>query len=159
MFSSQNISPFAVFRLSLHLFYIHIPLNCRQRVVPQSFKGISYTHQDLTVTEFRTALKTLFLYFTCKVEQSLVFIFIQGLGGSMSQVVGLPNNSFMPITNTACVFVQLCKLQKGALYSQPQVIKFTSYMPMVGGSLRILRLLPPLKLVAMIQLKYCCIQR
>ena len=31
-----------------------------------------------------------------------------------------------------------------------QVIKFTSCLPMVGGSLRVLRLLPPLKLVAMI---------
>jgi hypothetical protein len=38
----------------------------------------------------------------------------------------------------------------GALDSQPQVIKFTSCLPMVGGSLRVLRLLPPLKLVAMI---------
>ena len=38
-----------------------------------------------------------------------------------------------------------CK--KGALDSQPQVIKLTSCLPMVGGSLRIL---PPLKLVAMI---------
>jgi hypothetical protein len=26
---------------------------------------------------------------------------------------------------------------------------------MVGGSLRVLRLLPPLKLIAMIELKYC----
>jgi hypothetical protein len=31
----------------------------------------------------------------------------------------------------------------------PQVIKFTSCLPMVGGSLLVLRLLPPLKLVAM----------
>jgi hypothetical protein len=38
-------------------------------------------------------------------------------------------------------------------YSLPQVIKFTSYLPMVGGSLWVLRLLPPLKLVAMILLK------
>jgi len=30
------------------------------------------------------------------------------------------------------------------------VIKFTSCLPMIGGSLRVLRLLPPLKLVAMI---------
>ena len=29
----------------------------------------------------------------------------------------------------------------GALDSQPQVIKFTSYLPMVGGSHRVLRLL------------------
>jgi hypothetical protein len=34
--------------------------------------------------------------------------------------------------------------KKGALDSQPQVIKFTSCLPMVGGSLRVLRLLPPL---------------
>jgi len=33
---------------------------------------------------------------------------------------------------------------------QPQVIKFTNCLSMVGGSLRVLRLLPPLKLVAMI---------
>jgi hypothetical protein len=31
----------------------------------------------------------------------------------MSKVVGLPNNSYKPITNTACVRTRLCKLQKG----------------------------------------------
>ena len=35
-----------------------------------------------------------------------------GLGGSMSYVVG-SNNSYKPITNTAWVRAQLCKLQKG----------------------------------------------
>ena len=40
--------------------------------------------------------------------------------------------------------------KKGALDLQPQVIKFTSGLPMVGGSLRILRLPPLLKLVTMI---------
>jgi hypothetical protein len=40
--------------------------------------------------------------------------------------------------------------KKGALDSQPQVIKFTSCLPRVGGSLRVLRLPPPLTLVAMI---------
>jgi hypothetical protein len=40
--------------------------------------------------------------------------------------------------------------KKGALDSQSQVIKFTSCLPMVGSSLRVLRLLEPLKLVAMI---------
>ena len=45
--------------------------------------------------------------------------------------------------------------KKGALDSQPQVIKFTSCLPMVGGSLRVLRLLPPIKLGVMILLKYC----
>ena len=37
----------------------------------------------------------------------------EGPGGSMSWVVGLPNNSYKPITNTAWVRAQLCKLQKG----------------------------------------------
>jgi hypothetical protein len=41
-------------------------------------------------------------------------------------------------------------IKQGALDLQPQVIKFTSCLPMVGGSLRVLRLPPPLKLVAMI---------
>jgi hypothetical protein len=36
----------------------------------------------------------------------------QGLGGSMSLVVGLSNNSYKPITNTAWVHARLCKLQK-----------------------------------------------
>jgi hypothetical protein len=68
-------------------------------------------------------------------------------GGSMTWVVGLTNTSYKSITNNAPGFVNY---KKGALESQPQVIKFTSCLPMVGGSLRILRLLPPLKLVAMI---------
>ena len=37
----------------------------------------------------------------------------QGPGGSMSQVVGLPNNSYKPITNTAWVRARFYKLQKG----------------------------------------------
>jgi hypothetical protein len=41
----------------------------------------------------------------------------------------------------------------GALNSQPQVIKFTSYLLIVDSSLWVLRLLPPLKLVAMIVLR------
>ena len=44
----------------------------------------------------------------------------------------------------------LVNYKKGALDSQPQVITFTSCLPMVGGSLRVLWLLPPLKMVAMI---------
>ena len=40
--------------------------------------------------------------------------------------------------------------KKGALDSQLQVIKFTSGLSRVGGSLRVLRLSLPLKLVAMI---------
>jgi hypothetical protein len=40
--------------------------------------------------------------------------------------------------------------KKDALDSQPQVIKLTSCLPMVDGAFRVLWLLPPLKLVAMI---------
>jgi len=36
----------------------------------------------------------------------------------------------------AWVRARLCKLKKGVLNSQPQVIKLTSCLPMVGGSLR-----------------------
>jgi hypothetical protein len=42
--------------------------------------------------------------------------------------------------------------RKGALDLQPQVIKFTNCLPMVDGSLWVLRLLPPLKLAAMIEI-------
>ena len=37
----------------------------------------------------------------------------EGPCGSMSQVVGLPSNSYKHITNTAWVRARLCKLQKG----------------------------------------------
>jgi hypothetical protein len=37
----------------------------------------------------------------------------EGLSGSVSEVVGLPNNSYKPITNTAWVRARLYKLQKG----------------------------------------------
>jgi len=40
------------------------------------------------------------------------YITMEGPGGSMSYVVGLPNNSYKPITNTAWVRTRLCKLQK-----------------------------------------------
>ena len=63
----------------------------------------------------------------------------------MSYVVALPSNSYKPITNTVWVRARLCKLKKGALNSQPRVIKFTSCLLMVCGSLRALRLLPPQK--------------
>jgi hypothetical protein len=36
----------------------------------------------------------------------------EGQGGSMSYVVGLPNNSYKPITNMAWVRARLCKLQE-----------------------------------------------
>ena len=40
---------------------------------------------------------------------------LRGPVGSMRQVVGLPNNSYKPITNTAWVHTRLCKLQTRAL--------------------------------------------
>jgi hypothetical protein len=45
--------------------------------------------------------------------------------------------------------------KKGTLDSQPQVIKFTSCLSRVGGSLRVPLLPSSLKLVAMIYLKNC----
>jgi hypothetical protein len=39
-------------------------------------------------------------------------------------------------------------VEEAGLDLHPQVIKFTSCLPMVGGSLRVLRLLPPLNIVA-----------
>ena len=37
---------------------------------------------------------------------------LKGPDGSMSQIDGLPNNSYKPITNAAWVYARLCKLQK-----------------------------------------------
>ena len=60
------------------------------------------------------------------------------------------HNKYNKFQNVKCIFPALYITKKGALDSQPQVITFTKYLPMVGGSLRVLRLPPPLKLVAMI---------
>ena len=51
----------------------------------------------------------------------------------MSQVVGLPNNSYKHITNTACVRARLCKLQKGCSRLAAASDKFTSCLPIIHG--------------------------
>ena len=94
----------------------------------------------------------------CSFDMMIVFVetsntlCVRGPGGSMSQVVG-SNNSYKPITNTTLVRARICKLQNRVHSTRSR--KFSSFLPMVGGSLRVLRLPPPRKLVAMIQLKYC----
>ena len=57
-----------------------------------------------------------------------------------------------PITNTAWVRPRLCKLQKGCTRLAAASVKVYQLFAqvMVDGSLRVLRHLPPLKLVAMI---------
>ena len=60
-------------------------------------------------------------------------------------------SDFTVVSPIRCGFApNFVNYKKGALDLQPQVIKFTSFLPWVGGSLRVLRLPPPLKLVAMI---------
>ena len=80
-------------------------------------------------------------------------VLARGPGGSMSQVVGLPNNSYKPITNTSWARTQLCKLQKGCTRLAAASDKVNQLL--AQGQWFSLRLPPPLKLVAMIQLKYC----
>ena len=47
------------------------------------------------------------------------------------------------------VFVNL-NYKKAALDSQPEMLKLTNFLPMVGGSLKVLQLLTHLRMVAMI---------
>ena len=75
-------------------------------------------------------------------SSTIHLLYTGGLGGSMSKVAGY--TSLSPIQR---VFTPgFVNYKKGAFDSQPQVIKFSNCLPMVGGSLR---LPPPLKLVAM----------
>ena len=53
-----------------------------------------------------------------------------------------------PITNTAWIRAQLCKLQQTRLAAASD--KVYQLLAKIGGSLRVLRLPPPLKLVAII---------
>jgi len=54
------------------------------------------------------------------------------------------------VTNTAWVRARLCKLQKGCIRLAAASDKVYQLLTQVVGSLRVLRLPPPLKLVAMI---------
>ena len=80
----------------------------------------------------------------------ICFYQLKGPGGSMCEVAGIPSNSYKPTTNTRGFAPGFVNYKKSALDSQPKVITFTSCLPMIGGSLRVFRLLPPLKMVAMI---------
>ena len=73
----------------------------------------------------------------------------------MSYVVGLPNNSYNAITNTAWVRARLCKLQKGCTLLAVASDKVYQLFAHGRWFFRVLRLPPPPKLVAMILLKYC----
>jgi hypothetical protein len=46
------------------------------------------------------------------IKQNILHNIICPYNGSMSYVVGLPNNSYKPMTNTAWVRARLCELQK-----------------------------------------------
>ena len=82
--------------------------------------------------------------------------FKQGEGPDGSMIRSLDLTSHTSISPIRRGFAPgFVNYKKGALDSQPPVIKLTSCLPMVDGSLRVLRLLPSLKLVAMIYLKYC----
>ena len=126
--------------------------NCRGDSHQSVMKTTNRTITPMTSLPFYAKLITVSLY-NCNHQLNIETY--KGLGGSMSYVVGLPNNSNKPIINTACIRDRLCTLQKGALDSQPQELKPTSCLPMVGGFLRVLRLLPSLKLFSMLQLNYC----
>ena len=76
---------------------------------------------------------------------------------SRAQWVGFPNKLYNPITNTLGFASDFVSYKKGALYSQPQVIKSTSCLPTVDGSRRVLRLLPPLNLDEIWNSRFCII--
>ena len=76
---------------------------------------------------------------------SFFFVEYQGPGWLNELDYLITHSSLAPIRRgLAPGFVDY---KKGALVSQPQVIKLTSCLPMVGGSHQVLRLLPPLILL------------
>jgi hypothetical protein len=72
-----------------------------------------------------------------------IYLCVGRPGGSKSKVVGLPNNPYKPITNTAWFHARLCELQKGCT-------RLAAASDKVYQLLLRYRLFPPLKLVAMI---------
>jgi hypothetical protein len=68
----------------------------------------------------------------------------------MSEVVGLPSNSYKPMTNTAWVSTRLCKLQKGCTRLAAACDNVYQLLVHDRWFSPGIPLLPPLKLVAMI---------
>ena len=71
----------------------------------------------------------------------------------ITPLVSLPSSYYILIKVLFCIITFVVMYL--VMWREPQtmgkkLIKFTSSLPMVGGSLRVLRFLPPLKLVAMI---------
>jgi hypothetical protein len=111
------------------------------------FRMYSMTHCILTLISV--------IYFVDVCKREILYIKMSydvKLGARVAQWVRsldlTTHTSLSPIRVGSRPDLQITK--KGALDSQPQVIKITSCLPRVGGSLRVLRLPPPLQLVAMI---------
>ena len=69
----------------------------------------------------------------------------------MVKVVGLLPVQSLVYHLCSCEFApRFGNTKKGALDLQSYVIRFVSYVPKVGGFLRVLRFPPPVKLTAMI---------
>ena len=68
----------------------------------------------------------------CVIGVSIQPLSMMGPGGSMGLVVG-SNSSCKPITNTACVRAQLCKLQKGWTRLAAASDNVYQCLPRVGG--------------------------
>jgi hypothetical protein len=77
---------------------------CFTMKTPEEQSSYIYDLGLLLTIRFNRAIVIFYLYaLSCR----------RGPGGSISLVVGLPNNSYKPITNTVWVRARLCKLQKG----------------------------------------------
>jgi hypothetical protein len=59
-------------------------------------------------------------------------------------------SDFLCLTPFSAIFPVFVNYKKAALDSQPQMLRLTNCLPMVGGSLRVLQLLAHLRRVAMI---------
>ena len=80
----------------------------------KSTKGQTTIYKRYTHIRVSDMVSTGYAGFWLLTNTTLLFD-IESPGGSMSQVVGLPNNAYKPITNTAWVRARLCKLQKSPL--------------------------------------------
>ena len=104
-------------------------------------------HHDITERDIFTLVRHCFLY-------SSVLCYFISCASVQYLALGLTTHTSLSLIRhglkPSCVHNK-----KGALDSQPHVIKFTSCLAMFDGSLWVLRLPPPLKLVTMILLEYC----
>ena len=127
-----------------------------------TFVIFMYCLEAFCLHKYGSTIETFSGFFSQELENkvsSQIEIFLQGNTQFRDPSPPLANRSFQSYSSIVLFSCSVSyfrfKRCTRLVAASDKVYQFTSCLPRVGGSLRVFRFLPPLKLVATIQLKYC----